>query len=49
MSNGKEINNGDTCFFNHRKHSIVGGFYPKFLPKQKDRFNPRPDIHKICE
>ena len=46
MSNGKEINNGDTCFFNHRKHSIVGGFYPKFLPKQEDNFYPPTSIYQ---
>ena len=33
MSNGKEINNGDTCFFNHRKHSIVARFISKTPPQ----------------
>lgn len=46
MSNGKEINNGDTCFFNHRKHSIVGVLYPKLRPKQQDNFYAPTSIYQ---
>jgi hypothetical protein len=42
MGNGKEIHHGYSCFFNHRKHSIVGVLYPKLRPKQEDKFNPNP-------
>ena len=41
MSNGKEINNGDTCFFNHIKHSIVARFISKTPPQTtRQLFHP---------